>query len=36
MRSLCMQVVFFDRDPERRAPFYNLLRCLGMARLVNK
>jgi hypothetical protein len=30
------QVVFFDRSPERRAPFYNLLRSLGMARMVNK
>ncbi|GFH16323.1 uncharacterized protein HaLaN_12718, partial [Haematococcus lacustris] len=29
-------VVLFDRSSERRAPFYNLLRSLGMARIVNK
>lgn len=26
----------FDRSPEKRAPFYNLLRMLRMARIANK
>jgi hypothetical protein len=33
---LDLQVVVFDRSPEKRAPFYNLLRALGMARMVGE
>lgn len=29
-------VVFFDLNREKRAPFYNLLRSFGMARVVNR
>ena len=34
-RAKC-NVVIFDRSNEKRAPFYNVLRAMGMARMVNK